>query len=104
MKISPMIHVAIIMIEKVDGVKSVEVLSEQMYRQAPEEDLTTQYGIKIGRLGIDIIINDELSGPYEVFLPLEKCEDMIAYPNGMFVTQEFVNDVLRNDNPKTFLK
>jgi hypothetical protein len=98
-----MIHAAIVMIEKVAGVESVELVSTEMYRLEPEEDLTTQYGIKIGSLGVDIIINDALSGAFKTFLGYEMCEDMIAYPNGIFITQEFVDAVIHPKDTTKFI-
>lgn len=95
-KINPMIHAAIAMIEKVAGVESVEVVSDEMYR-------TTDESI-FGALGVDIIIHDELSGAFKTFLANEMCEDMIAYPNGMFITQEFVDAVIHPRDTDTFLK
>jgi len=95
--INPMINAAIVMIEKVAGVESVELLSNKMYRLEPTEDAPA------GTLGVDIVIDDELSGKFKTFLRYEMCEDMIAYPNGMFITQEFVYLIVSSkDNTKLF--
>ncbi len=94
-EINPMIHAAIAMIGKVAGVESVELLSDKMYRLEPTEDAPA------GALGVDIIINDELSGKFKTFLGYEMCEDMVGYPNGMFITQELVHLIV---SPKNKLK
>ena len=96
-EINPLIHAAIVMIEKVAGVESVELLSDKMCRREATEDYP------VGQLGVDIIINDELSGKFKTFLPYEVCEDMIAYPNGMLITQEYVHIIVGpKDNTKLF--
>jgi len=91
-EISPMIHAAIAMIEKVAGVESVELVSTEMERLEPTPDA------KAGRLGVHIIINDELSGAFKTFLAHEMCEDMLMYPTGMFITQEFVHLIVSPKN------
>ena len=96
MKISPMINAAIAMINKVAGVESVEIVSDEMYRTKDESIF--------GALGVDIIIHDELSGAFKTFLAQEMCEDMIAYPNGIFVTQEYVDSIIHPRDTDTFLK
>ena len=90
-----MINAAIAMIEKVAGVESVEVVSTEMYRTKDESIF--------GALGVDIIIHDALSGAFKTFLAHEMCEDMIAYPNGMFVTQEFVDFVIHPRDTTKFI-
>jgi hypothetical protein len=95
-EISPMILAAIVMINKVAGVESVEVVSDEMYRTTDERIF--------GALGVDIVINDALSGAFKTFLAHEMCEDMIAYPNGIFVTQQFVDAVIHPRDTDTFLK
>jgi len=92
--INPMIHAAVAMIEKVDGVESVEVLSDEMVRLTPTEEAPA------GVIGVHIIINDELSGKFKTFLGYEMCEDMVMYPNGIFFTQEFVDAVIHPRDPK----
>jgi len=94
-----MIHAAVAVLSKVVGVDEVKILSDEMYRKEPQEDLTTQYGISIGALGVDISINN-----IKTFLPYEKCEDLIMYPTGSFVAVEFVHEILKNQSPDTFLK
>lgn len=94
-EISPMINAAIAMIGKVAGVESVEVVSTEMYRTTDERIF--------GALGVDIIIHDELSGAFKTFLAHEMCEDMIAYPNGMFVTQEFVDAIIHPRDTSKFI-
>jgi len=98
MKISPIIHAAVAMIEKVAGVESVELLSTEMYRLEPTEDAPA------GALGVDIIINDALSGAFKTFLGHEMCEDMLMFPNGMFYTLEFVDMVIHPRDPKELFK
>ena len=93
--INPMILAAIAMIEKVVGVESVEIISDEMYRTKDESIF--------GALGIDIIIHDELSGAFKTFLAYEMCEDMIAYPNGMFITQEFVDAIIHPRDTTKFI-
>ena len=100
--ISPMIHAAIAMIEKVAGVESVELLSTEMYRSS-DPNFCSADPYSLGALGVDIIICDELSQTFETFLPHEMCEDMIAYPTGIFCTQEFVDAVIHpKDDTKLF--
>ena len=94
-KINPLIHAAIGMIGKVAGVESVEIISEKMYRTRDESIF--------GALGVDIIIHDELSGAFKTFLANEMCEDMIAYPNGMFITQEFVDAIIHPRDTTKFI-
>ncbi len=92
-EINPIINAALVMIGKVAGVESVELLSTEMYRLEPTEDAPA------GQLGVDIIINDALSGKFKTFLGYEICEDMIAYPNGMFITQEFIHLIVSPKDP-----
>jgi len=94
--INPMILAAIVMIEKVAGVESVELLSNKMYRLEPTEDAPA------GALGVDIVINDELSGGFKTFLGYGMCEDMLMYPTGMFITQEFVHLIVGSNDQNTF--
>ena len=94
-----MIHAAIAMINKVAGVESVELVSDVMERLTPCEDAPAGY------IGVHIIINDELSGAFKTFLRHEMCEDMIAYPTGIFITQEFVDMIIHpRDTTKLFAK
>lgn len=89
-EITPIVHAAIQKIFELDAVDSTELLSTEMYRLKPDEDHP------IGCLGVDILLND-----IKVFLPYERCEDIMCYPNGGFVAIEFVNLVLKSANIKS---
>ena len=101
-EISPMIKAAIAMIGKVAGVESVELVSDVMYRTTDPKFCSSD-PYTLGAIGVDIIINDELSGAFKTFLAYEMCEDMIAYPNGIFITQEFVDGIIHPRDPSKFI-
>lgn len=90
--ISPVIYAAINIMEKVEGVENIKLLSSLMFRTTPTEDYP------IGRLGVDIIINK-----FKTFLPYEFAEDMVTYPQGVFVAQEFVYLVLNYKDKSKFI-
>ena len=93
LKINPMIHAAVAVLSKVEGVDEVEILGDEMYRTEPCDEC------KAGCLGIDIKINE-----VKVFLRYAICEDLLMYPTGPFIAVDFVHEVLKDQNPKTFLK
>lgn len=93
-----MIHAAVAVLRKVEGVDEIEILSE-MYRTPTETNVGEEYVTKMGVLGVDISINN-----IKTFLPYEKCEDLIMYPTGGFVAVEFVHEILKDQSPDTFLK
>ena len=97
-EIHPIIHAAIAMIENVAGVENVELLSDKMYRKEPSEDALA------GQLGVDIVINDELSGAFKTFLGYGMCEEMVTYPIGVFITQEFVHLIVSPKDKTKFLE
>ena len=101
-EINPMIHAAVAVLRRVEGVDEVEILSE-MYRTPAETNVGEEYVIKMGVLGVDIRINH-----VKTFLPYERCEDLIMYPTGPFIAVDFVHEILRaappSANPPTFLK
>ena len=84
-----MIHAAIAMLNKVDNVRDIELLSDKMYRNDPTEDYTQ------GRLGVDIVIDFEDLGKVKTFLPYGDVEDLIMYPKGGFFAVEYINVVYR---------
>jgi hypothetical protein len=83
-EMNPVIAAAALSLEKVAGVASVMVVNDLMYK-------------KDNKYGADIVIDDELTGLYNAFLDVETAKSIVAYPNGIFVAQEFVYHVL---NPK----
>lgn len=88
-----MIHAAVAVLRKVEGVDEVELLSDEMYRTEPNEECN------IGCLGVDIKINN-----VKTFLHYELCEDLIMCPWGAFAAVDFVHEILKYQSPDTFLK
>lgn len=90
--ISGIIYVAVGMLKKVEFADDLIILSKEMYRSEPDKNN------EIGMLGVDIEING-----VKTFLSAAIAEDMICYPNGMFIATEFVYGVLNPiDDQNTF--
>lgn len=85
--INPEIMAAVGFMKQVGEGTDVEILSEVMTVNEK------------GERGVELRIEDK-----KTFLTFEQADRMLEYPNGIFRLTEFVNDVLRDENPKTFLK
>lgn len=84
MDISPVFYMVVQMIEEVDGVEEVNILSNMMYRLEPTEECPA------GKLVVDILINNT-----KVILGYSEAEDMAMTSHGKFMVQELVNEVLK---------
>ena len=87
---SPVIIAAVEMLKKVEGVEYVKLHGDLMH----EVD---------GELGANIIIKGE-AGHSEHFLSMDEAAEIVQYPKGGFFSVEYVHELMKLDNPKTFLK
>lgn len=91
-EISPIIYGAIERLKNSFGGTEVKLLSEKMYRIAPDKYTP------LGRLGVDI----EIEG-IKTFLGCESCaEDIACTPYGQMLADDFVYNVLKTAYPDKF--
>ena len=87
---SPLIIAAVRMLQKAEGVEYVKLHGDLMH----EVD---------GELGASIIIKAK-TGHTQTFLSLSDAEKIIKFPTGGFFTVNYLHDLLKLDDPETFLK
>jgi hypothetical protein len=91
-EISPIIHGAIERLKNSFGGTEVKLISEEMYRLAPDEFSP------VGKLGVDI----EIMG-IKTFLGCESAaEDIACTPYGQMLADEFVHRVIKGAYPDMF--
>jgi hypothetical protein len=91
-KISPIIYGAIEKLRNSFGGTDVKLLSEEMYRKAPDEYTP------LGKLGVDI----EIMG-IKTFLGCESmAEDIACTPYGQMLAEEFIAIIMKEVYPNKF--